>query len=177
MTADELGVPLAAIRVIQGDTAVAPDGWGTWGSRSAVVSGGAIAIAAKQLRTDIFEAASRLSEIPPEDLDLVEGIIVRRQDAIQVVSLAELADGLPAQLQATGRYEPPAATHSNATHVASVEVDTETGQVTLLRYIVVEDCGTMLNPLMSKVRSRAEWPRALAWPCTSTPSMTRMGSC
>ena len=148
MTADELGVPLAAIRVVQGDTAVAPDGWGTWGSRSAVVSGGAIAIAAKQLRTDIFEAASRLSEIPPEDLDLVEGIIVRRQDAIQVVSLAELADGLPAQLQATGRYEPPAATHSNATHLASVEVDTETGQVTLLRYIVVEDCGTMLNPLI-----------------------------
>ena len=59
-----------------------------------------------------------------------------------------MADSLPAQLQATGRYEPPAATHSNATHLASVEVDTETGQVTLLRYIVVEDCGTMLNPLI-----------------------------
>ena len=148
MTADELGVPLASITIVQGDTALVPDGWGTWGSRSAVVSGGAIAIAAKQLRGDIFEAASRLSEIPPEDLDLVDGNILRLQDGSQVVTLTELAQGLPVQLQTTARYEPPAATHSNATHVASVEVDTETGQVKLLRYIVVEDCGTMLNPLI-----------------------------
>ena len=148
MTADELGVPLASITIVQGDTALVPDGWGTWGSRSAVVSGGAIAIAAKQLRGDIFEAASRLSEIPPEDLDLVDGTILRLQDGSQVVTLTELAQGLPVQLQTTARYEPPAATHSNATHVASVEVDTETGQVKLLRYIVVEDCGTMLNPLI-----------------------------
>ena len=148
MTADELGVPLASITIVQGDTALVPDGWGTWGSRSAVVSGGAIAIAAKQLRGDIFQAASRLSEIPPEDLDLIDGTILRRQDGSQVVTLTELAQGLPVQLQTTARYEPPAATHSNATHVASVEVDTETGQVKLLRYIVVEDCGTMLNPLI-----------------------------
>ena len=148
MTADELGVPLASITIVQGDTALVPDGWGTWGSRSAVVSGGAIAIAAKQLRGDIFQAASRLSEIPPEDLDLIDGNILRRQDGSQVVTLTELAQGLPVQLQTTARYEPPAATHSNATHVASVEVDTETGQVKLLRYIVVEDCGTMLNPLI-----------------------------
>ena len=148
MTADELGVPLASITIVQGDTALVPDGWGTWGSRSAVVSGGAIAIAAKQLRGDIFQAASRLSEIPPEDLDLIDGNILRRQDGSPVVTLTELAQGLPVQLQTTARYEPPAATHSNATHVASVEVDTETGQVKLLRYIVVEDCGTMLNPLI-----------------------------
>ena len=148
MTADALGVPMTAIKIVQGDTAVVPHGWGTWGSRSAVVSGGAIAIAAKQLRGDILQAASRVSEIPPDDLELVEGIILRKQDSRQVVTLTELAQSLPAQLEAATRYDPPALTHSNATHVVTVEVDIETGQVKLLRYIVVEDCGTMLNPLI-----------------------------
>lgn len=148
MTADELGVPLTSIKIVQGDTAVVPEGWGTWGSRSAVVSGGAIAIAAKQLRGDVLQAASRLSEIPPDDLEMLDGIILRRQDGSQVVTLTELAQSLPVQLEAATRYEPPAATHSNATHVVTVEVDIETGQVKLLRYIVVEDCGTMLNPLI-----------------------------
>jgi carbon-monoxide dehydrogenase large subunit len=148
MTADELGVPLTAIKVVQGDTAIVPEGWGTWGSRSAVVSGGAIAIAAKELRGDILEAASRLSEIPTDDLELVDGIILRKQDSRQVVTLTELAKSVPVQLEAATRYEPPALTHSNASHVVTVEVDIETGQVKLLRYIVVEDCGTMLNPLI-----------------------------
>ncbi len=148
MTADELGVPMTTIKIVQGDTAVVPHGWGTWGSRSAVVSGGAIAIAAKELRGDILQAASRLSEIPPADLEMVDGIILRRQDGSQVVTLTALAQSLPAQLEAATRYEPPASTHSNATHIATVEVDIETGQVKLLRYIVVEDCGTMLNPLI-----------------------------
>ena len=148
MTADELGVPLTAIKVVQGDTAIVPEGWGTWGSRSAVVSGGAIAIAAKELRGDILEAAARLSEIPTDDLELVDGIILRKQDSRQVVTLTELAKSVPVQLEAATRYEPPALTHSNASHVVTVEVDIETGQVKLLRYIVVEDCGTMLNPLI-----------------------------
>ena len=148
MTADALGVPLTAVKLVQGDTAVGPEGWGTWGSRSAVVSGGAISIAAKELRGDILQAASRLSEIPPEDLDLVDGIILRQQDSRQIVTLTELAQSLPTQLEAATRYEPPALTHSNATHIATVEVSVETGQVKLLRYIVVEDCGTMINPLI-----------------------------
>ena len=79
---------------------------------------------------------------------MVDGIILRRQDGSQVVTLTALAQSLPAQLEAATRYEPPASTHSNATHIATVEVDIETGQVKLLRYIVVEDCGTMLNPLI-----------------------------
>ena len=159
VAADELGVAVADVKIVQSDTALVPYGWGTWGSRTAVTSGGAIIRAATKIREKILRAASRLSEIPPDDLELANGMIRRTQDGTPLMPIKAIAyqalvapSKLPADeepgLEATSHYEPPPATHSNATHLATVEVDVETGQISLLRYIVVEDCGRIINPII-----------------------------
>ena len=159
LAADELGVSLADVKVIEGDTTAVPYGWGTWGSRSAVTGGGAIIMASRKLREKIVRVASRLSEVPADDLALAEGVVRRKQDGATLTTLKDIAHflisapgSLPAGeepgLEATSHYEPPPATHANATHLATVEVDSDTGQVKILRYIVVEDCGTIINPLV-----------------------------
>lgn len=157
VAADELGVPLADIKIIEGDTNVVPYGMGTWGSRSAVTGGGAISRASEKLRNKMLRIASRMTEVPDDDLELAEGMIRRKADATPLMPIKELAHRVLVQagslprdeepgLDATAHYEPPPSTHANATHIALVEVDSDTGQVTLLRYVVVEDCGTIINP-------------------------------
>jgi len=156
VAADELGVPLADVKIIEGDTTAVPYGWGTWGSRSAVTGGGAIILASRKVREKLIRAASRLSEIPADDLELAAGAVRRKQDGATLLSIKDAAQqvlfarvaGEEPGLEATSHYEPPPATHANATHLATVEVDIEIGQVKLLRYIVVEDCGTIINPLV-----------------------------
>jgi aerobic carbon-monoxide dehydrogenase large subunit len=156
VAADELGVPLADVRVIEGDTTAVPYGWGTWGSRSAVTGGGATILASRKVREKIFRVASRLSELPIDDLELADGIVRRKQDGAVLVPIREIArrvlygqvTGEEPGLEATSHYEPPPLTHANATHLATVEVDIDTGQIKLLRYIVVEDCGTIINPMV-----------------------------
>ena len=157
VAADELGVSLADVKIIEGDTNAVPYGMGTWGSRSAVTGGGAISRASEKLRNKILRIASRLTEVPDDDLELAEGMIRRKADATPLMPIKELAHRVLVQagslppdeepgLDATAHYEPPPSTHANATHIALVEVDSDTGKVTLLRYIVVEDCGTIINP-------------------------------
>ena len=159
IAADRLGLALAEVRVIQGDTATTPRGWVTGGSKSAVATGGAVLRAAETIRARILRAASRLAEIAPEDLDLRGGSVCRVTDGERIASIRDVAraawlgrapvsDGEDFGLEVTVRYEPPPLTHSNATHAAEVEVDVETGQIEIIRYVVVEDCGTMLNPLV-----------------------------
>ena len=157
VAADELGLPLADIRIIEGDTNAVPYGMGTWGSRSAVTGGGAISKASQKLRNKMLRIASRMTEVPDEDLELAAGMIRRKADATPLLPIKELAyrvlvqaGSLPPDeepgLDATAHYEPPPSTHANATHIALVEVDRDTGKVAILRYIVVEDCGTIINP-------------------------------
>jgi carbon-monoxide dehydrogenase large subunit len=154
VAAEVLGVPLDTVRVIQGDTAATPRGWFAGGSRVAVVSGGAVIRAAETVREKLLRAASKMSETPVSQLDIREGIVCRASDGDAILPVREVAaavwigrEGLGEEeepsLEITARYEP--ITRSNACHAAEVEVDIETGKVTILRYVVVEDCGTSIR--------------------------------
>ena len=158
VVADELGVDLGKVRVMQGDTDTSPIGGGSGGSRAAVFASGAARGATRQLRERVIAIAGHLLEAAPEDLEMVD-------DRVQVVgtptkglSLAEVATkayyepaslppGQEAGLEAHLRYTPDNfCTWSNSCHMCLCEVDRDTGEVSLLRYVVSEDCGVMINP-------------------------------
>jgi carbon-monoxide dehydrogenase large subunit len=160
IASDELGIPFEKITVRLGDTSDTPYGWGTWGSRGAVVGGGAVMGAARAVAAKIKRLAGHKLEISPEDVELVDGKAQARGAPSRFVAIADLArqslfsqaSWLPAGeapgLEATNYFEPPPVTYPNATHVALVEVDTHTGALKLLRYVVAEDVGTMINPMV-----------------------------
>ena len=160
LAADQLGVPIETVRISYGDTRTAPFGLlGTQGSRSATFASGAVLLATRGLRDAIVEVAADLLEASPSDIVIENGrISVAGTPAISV-SLAEAADAARmAGGSARGTARPHEAIRvsdtfdggpggwSCATHVCFVEVDLETGQVTIPRYLVVEDCGEMINP-------------------------------
>jgi aerobic carbon-monoxide dehydrogenase large subunit len=158
VVADELGLDLAHVRVLQGDTDAAPFGPGTGGSRSAVVVGGAARQAAQQLREQIVAIAAHEMEAAPEDLEIVDGHIHVAGTPSRGTTVADVArkayydpaslpPGQPLGLEAQVRYTPSSfATWSNACHMCLVEVDRDTGAVEIQRYVVSEDCGVMVNP-------------------------------
>ena len=160
MAADELGVPIHHITVKLGDTAETPYGWGTWGSRAAVTGGGAVTLASRKLAAKIRRVAGHILEASAEDIELVDGRAGVKgvpQRAITIADLAkhavftaaaDLPEGEEPGLDMTHYYEPPPVTFPNATHVAVVEVDRATGGLKILRYVVVEDCGKMINPMV-----------------------------
>jgi carbon-monoxide dehydrogenase large subunit len=159
LTADALGMPIEDVHTIQGDTALTPYGAGTGGSRSGAMTAGAVAATAAVLRERLVAIAAHRLEAAPDDIDLAEGhAFVRGTPAVEV-TVAELAAmayfnaaSLPPEasggLEASERYSSPSPmpVWANATHVCTCEVDVATGQVRLLRYIVAEDCGPMINP-------------------------------
>jgi carbon-monoxide dehydrogenase large subunit len=155
--ADRLGVPLERVRVETADTGVAPLGSGTFGSRGAVAIGGTVTAAAERLRAKIQALAARLLEAAPADLVLEAGRAHVRGFPERAVTLAEIARaayappaGLSADfepgLEATVYFDPPGPTYSGAVHVAVVEIDADTGRVSVPRYVLVEDCGPVVNP-------------------------------
>jgi carbon-monoxide dehydrogenase large subunit len=158
LVADELGVDIDAVATIQGDTAVTPFGAGTGGSRSASMTAGAVAETAGVLRERLLEIAAHRLEAAVADLEVAGGrVSVRGTPTIGVTHAelariayfapAELPPGTPAGLEASGRHTAASAQlWTNASHACTCEVDPATGQVTLLRYIVGEDCGPMINP-------------------------------
>jgi carbon-monoxide dehydrogenase large subunit len=158
--ADELGVDLGAVTIVQGDTERCPHGSGSFASRSIVVSGGALALAARRVREKIAKIAGHMLEAAPEDLVVEGGTITVRGAPGRGLTVADVArrayrpsagtlpEGVDPALEATQYYDPPPATFSNGTHLAIVDVDPETGQVEILRHVVVEDCGRMVNPMI-----------------------------
>lgn len=143
---------------VQGDTAVTPFGAGTGGSRSGSMLAGAIGETAALLRERIVAIAADRMEAAVEDIELVESRARVRGTPSASISLGEIANlayfqphklpaGVPAGLEASARYQTRSPMiWANATHVCTCEVDVITGIVTLLRYIVSEDCGPMINP-------------------------------
>lgn len=157
--ADELGVPIADVTVSMGDTETAPHGGGAWGSRQASLGGAAAMVAAGKLRQKLLTIAGWLLEARPEDLELTDGRAQVAGDPGSQVTIEELAatayyksarlppDMEPA-LEETAHFEPPASTHSNAAHATIVEVDPDTGHVAFREYVVVQDSGRIINPLI-----------------------------
>lgn len=158
LISDELGVDPASVRIVHGDTDRTPYGWGTFASRSMVISGGAAKVAANRLREKLRAIAAQELEASPEDIEIESGLarVTGTDVGISVPELARIAhhatQRLPQDigpgLSAQGHYDP-VGTFSNACHVAIVEVDVETGSVALERFLVVEDAGILINPMIA----------------------------
>ncbi|MGE0521370.1 MAG: xanthine dehydrogenase family protein molybdopterin-binding subunit [Candidatus Binatia bacterium] len=159
MLADELGVRVEDVSFVQGDTKATPYGWGTWGSRSTVAGGGAVINAARQVKEKMLRVAAQLLEASPADMELLPGKVqvkgvpaksmsIRDVARASVFSAGRLDPQEAPGLEATYYYTPPPLTFANATHFAEVEVDVETGRVTIGRYVVIEDCGKIVNPMI-----------------------------
>jgi aerobic carbon-monoxide dehydrogenase large subunit len=154
-----LGVSMDRVRVILGDTDNTPYGGGTWASRGAGIGGEAALQAAKVLRKNILDVAAAILQATPAELDIVDNAVVNAGDGLPRIELTELSrivyfrpdtlpPGIQPELMATRHFVPrqyPFA-FTNGVQASLLEVDTDTGFVTLLRHWVVEDCGTIINP-------------------------------
>jgi carbon-monoxide dehydrogenase large subunit len=154
-----LGVSMARVRVILGDTDNTPYGGGTWASRGAGIGGEAALQAAKVLRNNILDVAAAILQSSPAELDIADNTVVNASDGAPRIELNELArvvyfrpdtlpPGIQPELMATHHFVPrqyPFA-FTNGVQAAWLEVDTDTGFVKLLKHWVVEDCGTIINP-------------------------------
>jgi len=162
IAADALGADPGSVRVTAGDTAAQPFGSGSWASRSTVVGGSAVHQAATAVRGRAIELAARILEASEEDLDLTDGAVSVRGDPDPKrarLTLADIAraaapasrylrDGEPAGLSARRRFEVSHMTYPYGVHAAVVEVDTGTGRVRVLRYLVAYEVGRAINPML-----------------------------
>jgi aerobic carbon-monoxide dehydrogenase large subunit len=155
--ADQLGIAPSDVRVLHGDTDRTPYGWGTFASRSLVIAGGACLLASRKIHDKLLRMASEALEAAPEDIVLESGAakVSGTDRAVPIATLARAAyhqsfrfrDSDPG-LRAAADYDPEG-TFSNACHVAVVEVDVETGRVAPQQYVVVEDAGRIINPMIA----------------------------
>jgi len=163
LIADALGVPLDHIEVVHGNTDVVPYGMGTFGSRSLAVGGAAVHMSVEKIKDKAKQLAAYMLDVQPEDVTYGDGAMYVTADPTRQKTLAEVAfaatdfnwqpqGGVPAGLEpgleATSRFEPTNGTCPFGTHICVVEVDPETGQVELKRYVAVDDCGNVINPLI-----------------------------
>jgi len=157
IVADELGVDYDQVIVRHGDTATAPMGFGTGGSRSLVVGGSAMLVAAGSVQEKARRIAASMLEAAFEDVVLSDGRYQVRGAPAKSLSLAQIAEhaygeglkpGLPPGLEATEYFRPPQLVYPFGAHVAVVLVDRETGHVTLRDFVSVDDCGTRVSPML-----------------------------
>lgn len=156
LIADELGVQPDKVRVISGDTDAAPYGWGTFASRSMVIAGGACKLASGKLAGRLRTIAAAMLEVSAEDVVLEDGLAraVGTNQSLPIPEVARAAYHQSHRFQNAGpglvesaTYDP-AGTFSNACHACIVEVDIETGGVRIERFVVTEDAGILVNPMI-----------------------------
>jgi carbon-monoxide dehydrogenase large subunit len=157
IVADQLGVPLEDIRVLFNDTARVPTGVGTFGSRSAAVGGSAVLGASERVRDKVIRLAADALETSPDDVEIGQGRISVRGVPDRSTTLGAIAaraydgkvpEGDEPGLEANRFFKPEGETFPFGMHLAVVEIDRETGRVSLVRYLAVDDCGRVLNPMM-----------------------------
>ena len=170
IVADALGVTPDCVRVVHGDTDRTPYGFGTFASRSLVLSGGALTFAGRALRTKLGAIAGGLLEADPADIDIRDNVarVAGTDRALPVAALARASyhqahrfAGLAPGLCETATYDP-GGTFSNACHIAEVEVDTETYAVRIDRYVVAEDAGRLINPMIAEGQIRGGVAQGIA---------------
>jgi carbon-monoxide dehydrogenase large subunit len=145
IAADEFGVPFEQVRVVVGDSDVVPFGL-TGGSRSATMTGGVALHGARQLKVKVLDAASALMEASVQDLQIADGQVFVRGDPASAIGVDEVAQRADTLLEVEAAFDGGEGGWSGGSHCAIVEVDTETGLVTVQRYVVAQDCGALINP-------------------------------
>jgi carbon-monoxide dehydrogenase large subunit len=161
IAAEEMGIPFEHVKVVHGDTRITPFSLiGTGGSRAATWASGAVLVSTRKVKEKVLAIAGEMLEISPEDLEINDGVISAKGTPTKSLPLAQIAmqatlapGSLPAGtdplLEAHEVFKGEGITGSGwsgGTHACTVEVDLETGRVKILRYVVVEDCGRVINP-------------------------------
>jgi carbon-monoxide dehydrogenase large subunit len=154
--AQELGIPVADITVEEGDTDTAPYGLGTYASRSTPVAGAATSMASRKIREKARKIAGHLLEVNEEDLEWEPGKFYikgapSKSKTIQEIAFAAYTDlppGLEAGLEAVHYYDPPNLTFPFGTYICVVDIDKGTGEVKVRRFVAVDDCGNIINPMI-----------------------------
>jgi aerobic carbon-monoxide dehydrogenase large subunit len=158
ITADALGVSVDDVEVLHGDTAIAPLGMDTYGSRSLSVGGVALHHASEKIKAKAKKIAAHELEVAEEDLEFVDGKLAVKGAPDKARTIPEVAlsawhahnlpEGLEPGLEETHVFDPPNFTWPSGAHVAVVEVDTETGLTEVVKYVAVDDCGVQINPVI-----------------------------
>ena len=154
--AQELGIPASDITLEEGDTDTAPYGLGTYASRSTPVAGGATAIAARKIRDKAKKIAAHLLEVSEADLEWEPGKFYvkgapSKAKTIQEIAFAAYTDlppGMEAGLEAVDYYDPPNLTFPFGTYICVVDIDKGTGEIRVRRFVAVDDCGNIINPMI-----------------------------
>ena len=158
MGADVLGIDPSQVQVVHGDTSIVPYGIGTFGSRATAVGGTAVYKSLQKVKEKLARIAAHIVGSDPERMVFADGKISAKESPKksvafgQAVSAAYVAKTLPADMEpgveATTFFEPSNFTYPFGTHICVVEIDAETGDVKLVRYVAVDDCGNVINPLL-----------------------------
>jgi carbon-monoxide dehydrogenase large subunit len=158
IVSDQLGVPFEDITVLYGDTRVSVKGMDTYGSRSLAVGGVAMVMACEKVRDKAKIVAAHMLECAADDLEFTDGAFRVRGNpeaaktladvALAVFTAHDLPDGIEPQLDSEATFDPSTFSFPHGTHLCATEVDTETGQVTIRRYVAVDDIGKVINPLI-----------------------------
>ena len=160
IAASQLGVAVDRVQVVAGDTATVSLGLGGFASRQTVTAGSSVMLAAKQVAEKAKKVASHVLEAAEHDLELVDGevrVVGAPQLNMKLAEIARILQGAPGYgfpagvdpgLEATVMHRTDALSYANACHAAEVEVDIETGEVKILRYIALQDSGVLINPML-----------------------------